>query len=281
MFANVKNAVFEKLNGLRLNYASEVKGHVAEKAYLTKALSTMWSSSMPTLEDVKTYVTAFPNTQNDPDNCYVCLPDSTLIDKANVDVQGIDLTKRQWYQEALTHDVFISDVYTSISFGDTSCVTVSAKVENKGKLVGVLGFDYKLSFFETIIQNVTQSLKNVDVIVLQKDGTIIAFRDYSSKDNILKIENGSREVMSAIKSINAVTPEVKDGSAEMLRGGEQVADEMKKLDDLTRHVSDRMNEMAAGAVQINRAVPEVNEMTQQNRESSEALVVEVGKFKVE
>ena len=191
VFANVKNAVFEKLNGLRLNYASEVKGHVAEKAYLTKALSTMWSSSMPSLEDVKTYVTDFPNTQNDLDNCYLCLPDSTLIDRANVDVQGIDLTKRQWYQEALTHDVFISDVYTSISFGDTTCVTVSAKVENKGKLVGVLGFDYKLSFFETIIQNVTQSLKNVDVIVLQKDGTIIAFRDYSSKDNIFKIENGA------------------------------------------------------------------------------------------
>ena len=30
-------------------------------------------------------------------------------------------------------------------------------------------------------------------------------------------ENGSREVLSAIKNINAVTLEVKDGSAEMLK----------------------------------------------------------------
>lgn len=191
VFANVKNTAFEKLNGSALYYASEVKGHIAEKAYLTRALATMWSSSMPTLEDVDTYLTDFPNTQNDLDNCYLCLPDSTLIDRANADLQGIDLTTRQWYREALTHDIFISDVYTSIAFGNTPCVTVSAKVEHNGKLVGVLGLDFKLSFFETLIKNAAKTLENVEVIVLQKDGTIIAFRDYTSDDNILTIENGA------------------------------------------------------------------------------------------
>lgn len=93
-------------------------------------------------------------------------------------------------------------------------------------------------------------------------------------------ENGSREVLSAIKSINAVTLEVKDGSAEMLRGGEQVAEEMRKLDGLSRIITDSMNEMASGAVQINNAVQEVNEITQKNKESIDSLSAEVGKFKV-
>ena len=93
-------------------------------------------------------------------------------------------------------------------------------------------------------------------------------------------ENGSREVLTAIKNINMVTVEVSDGSAEMLKGGEGVAEEMQKLNDLTRIITDSMNEMAAGAVQINNAVQEINEITQKNKQNIEALVAEVNKFKV-
>ena len=93
-------------------------------------------------------------------------------------------------------------------------------------------------------------------------------------------ENGSKEVLTAIKSINTVTVEVQAGSEEMLKGGEGVAEEMQKLDDLTRVITESMNEMASGAVQINNAVQEVNEITQKNKRSIESLAEEVGKFKV-
>ena len=93
-------------------------------------------------------------------------------------------------------------------------------------------------------------------------------------------ENGSREVLSAIRDINTVTNQVNDGSAEMLKGGENVAQEMQKLDELTRVISDSMNEMASGAVQIRNAVTEVNEITQKNKRSIENLSNEVKKFKV-
>ena len=93
-------------------------------------------------------------------------------------------------------------------------------------------------------------------------------------------ENGSKEVLTAIKSINTVTVEVQAGSEEMLKGGEGVAKEMQKLDGLTRVITDSMNEMASGAVQINNAVQEVNEITQRNKRSIENLAQEVGKFKV-
>ena len=93
-------------------------------------------------------------------------------------------------------------------------------------------------------------------------------------------ENGSKEVLTAIKSINTVTVEVQAGSEEMLKGGEGVAKEMQKLDGLTRVITDSMNEMASGAVQINNAVQEVSEITQRNKQSIENLAEEVGKFKV-
>ena len=92
-------------------------------------------------------------------------------------------------------------------------------------------------------------------------------------------ENGSKEVLIAIKNINIVTTEVQAGSEEMLKVGEGVAEEMRKLDDLTRVITESMNEMAAGAVQINNAVQEVNEITQKNKASIESLATEVSKFK--
>ena len=93
-------------------------------------------------------------------------------------------------------------------------------------------------------------------------------------------ENGSKEVLTAIKSINTVTIEVQAGSEEMLKGGEGVAEKMQKLDSFTRVITESMNEMASGAVQINNAVQEVNEITQKNKRSIENLAAEVGKFKV-
>jgi len=93
-------------------------------------------------------------------------------------------------------------------------------------------------------------------------------------------ETGSKEVLTAIKSINTVTTEVQVGSEQMLKGGEGVAEEMQKLDSLTRIITESMNEMASGAVQINNAVQEVSEITQKNKRSIENLAEEVKKFKV-
>ena len=107
-------------------------------------------------------------------------------------------------------------------------------------------------------------------------------KDMSSRlmEAMREQENGSREVLGAIKTINAVTNEVQAGSGEMLRGGEGVAEEMQKLDDLTRIIADSMNEMASGAVQISNAVQDVNEITQKNKASIDNLAKEVKKFKV-
>jgi len=93
-------------------------------------------------------------------------------------------------------------------------------------------------------------------------------------------ENGSKEVLTAIKDINSVTQEVQQGSGEMLHGSEGVAKEMEKLDGLTRVITDSMNEMAAGATQISNAVQEVAEITNKNKMSIDSLVQEVGRFKV-
>ena len=132
------------------------------------------------------------------------------------------------------------------------------------------------------IEMLSASSKTVE----EKFNTIFALAEQVKEmsalltESMREQEHGSREVLTAIKSINTVTVEVQAGSEEMLKGGESVAEEMQKLDSLTRVITESMNAMASGAVQINNAIQEVNEMTQKNKQSIEALAFEVSKFKV-
>jgi len=93
-------------------------------------------------------------------------------------------------------------------------------------------------------------------------------------------ENGSKEVLTAIKSINTVTTEVQAGSEEMLKGGESAAAGMHKLDSITTTITDNMNRMVTKVMQINTAMKEVSTITRQNQESIKSLADEVHQFKV-
>lgn len=93
-------------------------------------------------------------------------------------------------------------------------------------------------------------------------------------------ENGSNEVLQAIKNINEITGEVKTRSIEMLSGGIKVSEEMQKLDELTRNINNSMNEMAAAASEINNSSKEVSDISQKNKNSISRLSIEVNKFKV-
>ncbi len=92
--------------------------------------------------------------------------------------------------------------------------------------------------------------------------------------------SGSQEVLSAIKDINTVTLEVREGSDEMLQGSEAVVAEMARLNQLTNDITASMHEMANGASQINGAVQRVSDLTVANKESIQKLSEEIQVFKV-
>ena len=91
---------------------------------------------------------------------------------------------------------------------------------------------------------------------------------------------GSRQILEVISQLNEITRLVKNGSEEMLGGSKEIISEGKNLEMATEEISHGMNEMATGADQINVAVNRVNEISGQNKESIEALVKEVSRFKV-
>ncbi|MGI5085581.1 methyl-accepting chemotaxis protein [Treponema putidum] len=93
-------------------------------------------------------------------------------------------------------------------------------------------------------------------------------------------EGSSKEVLSAIQDINNITVEVQSGSGEMLKAGEDAVKEMNRLEDLTQVINSSIQEMSAGTSQIQNSCSEVKGISQKNKMNIEAMVEEVGKFKI-
>jgi methyl-accepting chemotaxis protein len=92
---------------------------------------------------------------------------------------------------------------------------------------------------------------------------------------------GSKQVLNSVSTMNEITQQVKGGSEEMLEGSKEVMKESQNLERVTQEITGGMNEMASGADQVNVAVNRVNEISAKNRESIEALIKEVARFKVD
>jgi methyl-accepting chemotaxis protein len=93
--------------------------------------------------------------------------------------------------------------------------------------------------------------------------------------------NGSRQILEAIGRLNELTQMVKHGSIEMLEGSKEVITESRNLEAVTAEISNGMNEMSGSAGKIDLAVNQVNEISKTNKDSIDSLFAEVSKFMVE
>jgi len=81
-----------------------------------------------------------------------------------------------------------------------------------------------------------------------------------------------------LKDINQ---RVQSSSLEMLTGSQQVSKEVLNMNTITQEITNGIGEMAIGAEQVSIAVNKVNELNDENKSNIEALIKEIGKFKVD
>jgi len=113
---------------------------------------------------------------------------------------------------------------------------------------------------------------SIDTVAQQEDNIRNAMEEQGE---------GSKQILDGIGKVNVITKQVKSGSNEMLDGAKEVIQESSNLEKATQEITCGMNEMASGADQINTAVHHVNEISIKNRESIDALLKEISRFKVE
>ena len=112
----------------------------------------------------------------------------------------------------------------------------------------------------------------------------LADQTQKQEQNILENMQGqssaSEQISLSMRHIEDKTLKVKKSSTEMLTNSNTVAKEIKLLGDMSTAIENSMHEMASGAVQITNAVQDVNGISQTNKQSIEAMVREVKKFKI-
>jgi len=145
---------------------------------------------------------------------------------------------------------------------------------------------------KTIATVLNRIKSSVDTISSAADAVLGQFEDIDGKLKTLserqtQIRNamdeqsaGSKEILQAISQLNEITTQVKTGSDEMLSGSREVIRESKNLEIISSEVNSSMNEMSSGVQHITTAINKVNDMSKQNKDSIEALMAEVGRFKV-
>lgn len=107
----------------------------------------------------------------------------------------------------------------------------------------------------------------------------------SEQENVIKNAmeeqaSGNKQVLEAMKTINDITYQVKDGATEMLSGGEQIVREMGILSDVTKKINEEIGGITESVESIADGMSEVNENTVQTKKDAEALFNLIGTFKL-
>ena len=133
------------------------------------------------------------------------------------------------------------------------------------------------------------SIRNIAAATSTADG---AFDDVAQKigalttivseiDLAMQEQNeGSHQVLNALRDIENVTIQVKDGSAEMSAGTESILREITRLSGISQQVQDRAGSIAQAVDAINGAVTNVVKSSGANKEVIDVLVGITSKFKL-
>ena len=91
---------------------------------------------------------------------------------------------------------------------------------------------------------------------------------------------GSKQIMDALRHLNSSTSEVRNSSQEMSGRNEQIVNDMAILKESTDLMNNSMEEMAVGARKINETGATLSEISVQVKDSINLIGAQVDLFKV-
>jgi methyl-accepting chemotaxis protein len=93
-------------------------------------------------------------------------------------------------------------------------------------------------------------------------------------------QEGSKQILDALRQMNEITSEVRQGSKEMSAGNKTILDEMERLRDSSAAIKTRMDEMSASAQGIEHNARVGADLTAATRATIGRLEEAIGRFKV-
>lgn len=228
------------------------------------------------------------------------LTDSSEAGKSGLDKVSHDISDIAKESEGLLE---ISQVIQDIA-SQTNLLSMNAAIEaahagESGKGFAVVADEIRklaetsgeqAKTVSTVIKRIKDSIEGIststkDVLgkfdTIQTEVNTVSEQESGIRRAMEEQSTGSKQVLEAIGILNDITQKVQDNSQEMLTGSQQISEEALNMNTITQEVSNGMGEMSTGAEQVTVAVNKVNELSDENKSSIEALMEEVGKFKVD
>lgn len=108
----------------------------------------------------------------------------------------------------------------------------------------------------------------------------VSDQEWAIKNAMDEQSVGGSQVLEALAQINDITVEVRDSSTQMLLGSREIVKEMQRIAQVTMEIHSSMDEMAIGTGEINVAVSQVADISIRNKQSIEAVMSTVSRFKL-
>ncbi|WP_169311888.1 methyl-accepting chemotaxis protein [Gracilinema caldarium] len=145
-------------------------------------------------------------------------------------------------------------------------------------------------------KTISQVLQNVKELIEQAVNSTAEAQNKFDKvfDNIRKVGNqeieiknameeqqqGSQQVLLAMKELNQITAEIRSGSEEIRTGSQSILDEMSRIMKGTQEIEQASQENAGGAQEIVQAMEHISNLSTNNAQAIKDLEALVARFKI-
>ncbi|MCR4790786.1 MAG: hypothetical protein K5839_06865 [Treponemataceae bacterium] len=141
------------------------------------------------------------------------------------------------------------------------------------------------SSLNSLSESISQISESIVEVQQQFDSIYKLAQTVRSQELVIKNamneqNEGNKQVLDAMKSINEITVSVKDSSSEMMTGADLVVKEMKVLADVTHRITDSMQLMTESADSITSSVNQVADNSEQNLQATQELTKKIAKFEL-
>ncbi len=124
-------------------------------------------------------------------------------------------------------------------------------------------------------QDSEETFNNLSVRLMQTDEIMRQLREA-----MVEQQSGSKQILSALHTMNESTQQVRSASEEMASGNKTVLDEIKLLQDSTTVIKDSMSEMNAGARTINETGSQLHSISREVSASIKEIGKQIDLFKI-